>query len=234
MENFLTRTTALIGENAVKKLKNSCVLIFGLGGVGGYVVEGLVRAGVGKLILVDADSVSGSNLNRQIIATKQTVGRLKTEEFVNRINLINPKCEVKTYNLFVTPENINLIDFDCDFVVDAIDTITTKIEIAKKAQTLNLPIISCMGTGNKLNANAFEFADIYKTSVCPLAKVMRKLCKENEIKKLKVLYSKEEPQNTAQNSSNKGKKNPPASISYVPAVAGLLIAGEAIKTLIQS
>lgn len=235
METFLTRTESLIGGENVKKLQNSKVLVFGLGGVGGYVVEGLARAGVGSLVLVDSDSVSVSNINRQIIATNSSVGKLKTECFVERVNEINSNCSVLTYNLFVATENLNQIDFSgVDFIIDAIDTITTKLEIAKKAQTLNIPMISCMGTGNKLNATAFKFADIYKTKVCPLCKVMRKLCKENNIEKLKVLYSEEEPiKSTNFEQIETGKKIPPASISYVPAVAGLLIAGETIQTIMQ-
>lgn len=233
MEEFLSRTISLIGESAVKKLQNSTVMVFGAGGVGGYTIEGLARAGVGKIIVVDGDVIAPSNLNRQIIATINTINMPKVEAGRERILSINPNCKVETYNLFVTKDNINQINFNgCDFVVDAIDTITTKIEIIKKAQSLNIPLISSMGTGNKLNAEAFMFADINNTKVCPLCKVMRKLCKENGISNVKVLYSQETPIKpaglvSAENSS----KTPPASISFVPAVAGLLIAGEVIKTI---
>ena len=236
MEDFLTRTTALIGNENIEKLKSASVLIFGVGGVGGYVVEALSRAGVGNLILVDSDKVSISNINRQIIATNKTVGVLKTEAFVKRINEINPNCQVATYNLFVSKDNLEEISFNnVTFVVDCIDTISSKIEIIKKAQSLNIPVISCMGTGNKLDATAFKFSDINKTKVCPLCKVMRKLCKENGINSLKVLYSEEEPiKPVYKEQLQDTNKLPPASISYTPAVAGLLIAGEVIKTLINS
>ena len=233
MEEFLTRTQNLIGEKAVQKLQNSTVLVFGLGGVGSYTVEALARAGINHLVLVDGDVIAKSNINRQLFATVNTVNKPKTEAAVQRINSINPHCEIETYSKFITADNIDEICFSgVDYVVDAIDTVSTKLEIVKKAQSLNIPIISSMGTGNKLNANIFKIEDIKNTKVCPLCKVMRKLCKENNIESLKVLYSEEEPikQN---NLIKESEKLTPASISYVPAVAGLLIAGEVIKDLVK-
>ena len=227
-EQFL-RTEMLIGKENVEKLKKSKVAIFGIGGVGSFVVEGLARAGVGNFILVDNDKVAESNLNRQIIATAKTVGKLKVEVCKERILEINPEAKVEIYPDFFMPDSPEIFDNTVDYIVDAIDTVTAKIELVIRANKLNIPIISSMGTGNKLDPTKFEVTDIYKTSVCPLAKVMRKELKLRGIKKLKVVYSKEEP---IKINNNEGiKKQTPGSISFVPSVAGLIIAGEVVKDL---
>lgn len=230
MEQF-SRTELLIGKENVKKLNKSKVAIFGIGGVGSYVVEGLARAGVGKIVLIDKDKVDITNLNRQIIATHKTVGKAKVEVSKERILEINPDAEVEIYEEFFMPESEGILDETVDYIVDAVDTVTAKIELVMRANKLNIPIISSMGTGNKLDPTRFEVTDIYKTEVCPLAKVMRKELKQREIKKLKVVYSKEEPVKVLQ--KEEGKKQPPASISFVPSVAGLIIAGEVVKDLIS-
>lgn len=229
IEQF-SRTEMLIGKNGIERLKKSKIAIFGIGGVGSFVVEGLVRAGIGNFILVDNDMVSESNLNRQIIATTKTIGRLKVEVAKERILEINPRANVEVYSDFFAPESPEIFDNTVNYIVDAIDTVTSKIELVIRANKLNIPIISCMGTGNKLDPTRFEITDIYKTSVCPLAKVMRKELKSKGIKKLKVIYSKEEPIKPA-NYNNKIKKQIPGSISFVPSAAGLIIAGEVIKDL---
>lgn len=224
MENRFSRTELLIGKEAIKKLNKSKVAVFGIGGVGSYVVEGLARAGIGNFILVDKDEVDITNINRQIIATTKTVGKSKVEVSKERILEINPEAKVKIYQEFFMPETEGILDDSIDYIVDAVDTVTAKIELVVRANKLNIPIISSMGTGNKLDPTAFEVADIYKTSVCPLAKVMRKELKARGIKKLKVVYSKEEP-------IKQEERGVPASISFVPSVAGLIIAGEVIKDL---
>ena len=224
------RTESLIGKDNVDKLKKSTVAIFGLGGVGSYVLEGLARAGVGNFVLVDKDDVDVTNINRQIIATHDTVGKPKVEVSKQRVLSINPNANIKIYKQFFMPETDGILDDSIDYIVDAIDTVTAKIELVVRANKLNIPIISCMGTGNKLDPTKFEVSDIYKTSVCPLAKIMRKELKARNINKLKVVYSKEEPKNI--NLSNNKNKATPASISFVPSVAGLIIAGEVIKDLI--
>lgn len=229
MEQF-SRTELLIGKENVEKLNKSKVAVFGIGGVGSYVVEGLARAGVGKFVLIDKDKVDITNLNRQIIATHKTVGKSKVEVSKERIIDINPNAEVEIYEEFFMPESEGILDETVDYIVDAVDTVTAKIELVIRADKLNIPIISSMGTGNKLDPTRFEVTDIYKTEVCPLAKVMRKELKQRGIKKLKVVYSKEEPVKAMQ--KEEGKKQPPASISFVPSVAGLIIAGEVIKDLI--
>ena len=184
----------LIGDEAMKKLSSSVVAVFGVGGVGGYVVEALARSGVGKLVLFDSDTVSESNINRQIIATTATIGMSKTAAAKSRIPEINPDATVETHDIFVLPENVDEIDFSqFDYVVDAVDTVSAKLAIIKKAYDLSIPVISSMGTGNKLDPTAFKISDIYKTSVCPLARVMRYELKKLGVKKLKVLYSEEEP-----------------------------------------
>ena len=234
MENQLTRTEALIGKENVETLKNSAVAVFGIGGVGGYCVEGLARSGVGRIDLIDNDTVGITNLNRQIIATQSTIGKLKTEAAKQRIKDINPDIDVKTFNIFYSKDNYNDIDLGIyDYVVDAIDTVTSKLLLIKECKNKNIPIISSMGTGNKLDANLFEVSDIFKTSVCPLAKVMRYELKKMGIKNLKVVYSKEEPIKPINQDSQNGKHTP-ASISFVPATAGLIIAGEVIKDIIKS
>lgn len=235
MLNQFSRTEMLIGKENVEKLNNSKVAIFGIGGVGSFVVEGLARAGVGNFILVDNDSVAESNLNRQIIATTKTIGKLKVEVMKNRILEINPNANVETHSEFFMPESPNFFDNTVDYIVDAIDTVTAKIELILRANKLNIPIISSMGTGNKLDPTKFEVTDIYKTSVCPLAKVMRKELKKRNIKKLKVIYSKEEPiKPIEENSTEKNKKQVPGSISFVPSVAGLIIASEVVKDIIYN
>ncbi|MBR6533252.1 MAG: tRNA threonylcarbamoyladenosine dehydratase [Clostridia bacterium] len=226
MENQFSRTEALIGTKNLEKLKNSHIAVFGIGGVGGYVTEALARSGVGRLDIIDNDTVSLSNINRQIIATHSTVGRYKTEVMKERIIDINPDCVVNTHNVFYLPENS--ADFDLsqyDYIVDAVDTVTAKIELITKAHKAETSIISCMGTGNKLDPTKFEIADVYKTSVCPLAKVMRYELKKRNIKKLKVLYSKEVPVKT--------DSRTPSSIATCPAVAGLIIANEVITDIIK-
>lgn len=237
--NQFSRTELLIGKEAVEKLNKSKVAIFGIGGVGSYVVEGLVRAGIENFILVDHDTVSETNINRQIIATTKTIGMSKVEVAKQRILEINPNAKVEIIKEFFMPESREILDDTVDYIVDAIDTVTAKIELVQRANRLNIPIISSMGTGNKLDPTKFEITDIYKTSVCPLAKVMRKELKQRGIKKLKVLYSKEEPiklkkENEQDNINNESiKKQVPGSISFVPSVAGLIIAGEVIKDLIK-
>ena len=227
-EKWNSRTELLIGAESLKKLAKAKIIVYGIGGVGSFVVEGLVRAGVGHIIIVDNDVISPSNLNRQIHATIPNIGRLKVDCMKERILDINPNVVVETY----VPKNIqleeeNLIDTSVSYVVDAVDTITTKLKLIERAKKQNVPIISCMGTGNKLDATKFEITDIYKTSVCPLAKVMRKELKKRKITNLKVLYSKEEP------IKHEEEKRIPASISFVPSVAGMLIAGEVIKNIIK-
>lgn len=225
MKKEFERTASLLGENAIKKLQQSSVAVFGIGGVGGYVVEALARSGIGFIDLFDNDTVSLSNINRQIIATQKTIGKLKVNVAKERILDINPDCIVNCYNVFFTAENSSDFDFSkYDYIVDAIDTVSSKIELVKKSQDENVPIISSMGTGNKICPNKFEVADIYKTSVCPLARVMRYELKKQGVKKLKVVYSKELPV---------VKLQTPASCSFVPSSAGLLIASEVIKDLIK-
>ena len=233
MDERFSRTEALIGNEALQKLKNSKVAIFGIGGVGGYVLEGLVRSGVGEFLLVDSDTVALTNINRQIIADTGTVGKYKTEVAAERARSINPDVKIDTRIAFFSTETENDFDFsDCDYIVDAIDTVSSKIALIMKAEREGAKIISSMGTGNKLNPLAFEITDIYKTSVCPLARVMRTELKKRGIKKLKVLYSKEEPIKALASDSDAPKtRHAPASISFVPSVAGLAIAGEVIKDL---
>lgn len=235
MLNKFSRTELLIGKENVEKLNKSKVAIFGIGGVGSFVVEGLARAGVGNFVLIDHDIVSETNINRQIIATTKTIGMPKVEVAKERILEINPDAKVKIIKEFFMPDSKEILDNSIDYIVDAIDTVTAKIELVQRANKLNIPIISSMGTGNKLDPTKFEITDIYKTSVCPLAKVMRKELKQRGIKKLKVLYSKEEPIKIKQISSQnqETKKQVPGSISFVPSVAGLIIAGEVVKDLIN-
>lgn len=231
-ENQFSRTLLLIGESGLEKLKNAKVAVFGLGGVGSYVVEALVRSGVQNFVLVDKDVVSLSNINRQIIATHNTVGRLKVDIEKERILSINPTANVETFAEFFMPGNSEILNNSITYIVDAIDTVTAKIELVMQAQKLGVPIISSMGTGNKLNPCLFEITDIYKTQVCPLAKVMRKELKQRGVKHLKVLYSKEEPLKSGIIGEN--GKAIPGSISFVPSVAGLIIAGEVIKDLLKT
>jgi len=242
MQEQFSRTELIIGRDNVEKLHKAKVAIFGIGGVGSYVVEGLVRAGIENFILVDKDVVDITNLNRQIIATTKTIGKAKVEVAKGRILEINPKANVEIHKEFFMPESTGILDDTIDYIVDAVDTVTAKIELVMRANKLNIPIISSMGTGNKLDPTRFEVTDIYKTSVCPLAKVMRKELKARGIEKLKVVYSKEEPikQNTVllennqiEQENTQSKKQTPGSISFVPSVAGLIIAGEIIKDIIK-
>lgn len=232
MEEQFSRTEMLIGKEGIEKLKNAKVAVFGIGGVGSYVVEGLARAGIQNFILVDKDKVSVSNLNRQLIATTKTIGEAKVEVAKKRILDINPSAKVETFEEFFLPETKGIIDETVDYIVDCVDTVTAKIELALRASKLNIPIISSMGTGNKLDPTRFEVTDIYKTSVCPLAKVMRKELKTRGIKRLKVVYSKEEPIKPEISKDDVSKKQVPGSISFVPSVAGLIIAGEVVKDII--
>lgn len=228
-----SRTAFLLGEEGVEKLKKSRVAIFGIGGVGGYVAEALARSGVGALDLIDKDVVSVSNINRQIIALHSTVGRKKTEVMAERVKDINPAIDVRTYDVFYLPETANEFDFSSyDYVVDAIDTVSGKIALVEQANRANIPVISSMGAGNKLDPTAFEVVDISKTSVCPLARVMRRELKKRGIEHLKVVYSKEEPRASACTDEETGKAIP-GSIAFVPSVVGLILAGEVIKDLVK-
>ena len=245
-----SRTEMLIGSDALEKLHCSKVAVFGIGGVGSYTVEGLVRAGVGKLVLIDDDCICLTNINRQLHATRKTIGRPKVDVMKERILEINPLVEVTTFQQFYTPETAEGLFFDdYDYIVDAVDTVTAKIDLALRATFRNIPIISCMGAGNKLDPTKFEVADISKTSVCPLAKVMRKELRARGITALKVVYSKEtplKPQETEEatcpascvcppSAARKGavRNQIPGSISFVPSVAGLIIAGEVIKDIMH-
>lgn len=249
MLNQFSRTELLLGEEAIKKLNKARVAIFGIGGVGGYTVEALVRSGIGHFDLIDDDKVCLTNLNRQIIATRKTIGKHKVEVMRERILEINPMAEVVMHQCFFTPDTAGEFDFSqYDYVVDAIDTVLGKIELVLRSQDKNVPIISCMGAGNKLDSTRFEVADIYKTSVCPLAKVMRKELAARGVKKLKVVYSKEPAIKPAEDTKNSCKNNCicppgtekkctakrqiPGSVSFVPSVAGLIMAGEVIKDII--
>ena len=223
----------LIGQNNIATLRNSRVAVFGAGGVGGFTIEALARAGVGAIDIIDNDTVSESNLNRQIIALHSTIGQLKTEVMKKRILDINPDCVVTIFETFVLPENIDSFDFSVySYIVDAIDTVSGKLAIIEKGAKEGVPVISSMGTGNKLDPTRFQITDISKTSVCPLARVMRYELKKRGIKKLKVLFSTEEPIKPTAEKDERGKV-PPGSISFVPSVAGLLIGGEVIKDLIR-
>ena len=236
MKEQFQRTQLLLGNENMEKLANARVAVFGVGGVGGYVVEALVRSGVGTIDLIDDDDVSLSNINRQIIATTRTVGRPKVEVAKERILEINPDAKVNIYKTFYLPENKEMFDFSqYDYVVDAIDTVTGKISLVMQAKEANVPIISSMGAGNKLNPAMFEVADIYKTSVCPLAKVMRRELKKRGIKKLKVVYSKEEPITPlpSDEKNEAGRRSIPGSNAFVPSVVGLIIASEVIKDIIK-
>lgn len=225
MDEQLSRTRLLIGEDGIDKLHKSRVAVFGIGGVGGYVCEALVRSGVSSFDLIDKDVVSVSNINRQIIALHSTVGRPKVEVMKERMLDINPSVNVNTYECFFLPENADDFPFEeYDYVIDAVDTVTAKIELIMRCKKLGIPVISSMGAGNKLDASAFEVSDIYKTSVCPLAKVMRRELKKRGVKELKVVYSKENPVTNSR---------PPGSVAFVPSVAGLIIAGEVVRDLIR-
>ena len=235
MEEQFLRSAMLLGESALERLSRARVAVFGLGGVGGYTVEALARGGVGSLDLIDSDSVSLSNLNRQILATHSTLGIPKVEAAKARVLDINPNCRVTVYPVFYTPETAGRFDFtQYNYIVDAIDTVTGKLALVQQVWASGTPIISCMGTGNKLDPTAFEVADISKTSVCPLARVMRKELGKRGIRHLKVVYSREEamtPQGWEEEAAALGKRQIPGSLSFVPGVAGLILAGEVIKDL---
>lgn len=231
MENQFSRTKLLIGDDGIKKLNNAKVAIFGVGGVGSYVLEALTRAGVGNIIIVDNDVISESNINRQIIATHSTIGKDKVEVAKNRALDINPNVKIDAFKVFYNNENNNIIDKSVDYIIDCIDTISSKIDLVVMAKKLNIPIISSMGAGNKLDPTKFEITDISKTSVCPLAKIMRKELRNRNIKNLKVVYSKEEPIKVSM--VNEENKKVPGSISFVPSVAGLIIASEVVKDILK-
>ncbi len=235
LEQF-SRTQLLLGEEAMQKLASSRVAVFGIGGVGGYAVEALARSGIGALDLVDNDKVCVSNVNRQIHATLSSVGRYKTEVAAERIADINPSCKVHTHNMFFLPESQSGLNFALyDYVIDAIDTVSGKLAIIKSAKAANVPVISSMGAGNKLNPAAFEVSDIYKTSVCPLAKTMRRELRKMGIDNLKVVYSREEPKaNGGGEEIKNGARRACGSVAFVPSVAGLIMAGEVIKDLITA
>lgn len=249
MNEQFSRTAMLLGEEGIKKLSDSRVLVFGVGGVGGFVVEGLARAGVGHIDIVDNDSVCLSNLNRQIIALHSSIDRHKVDVCRERILDINPDCEVNVFKCFYLPENSDQFDFAAyDYVIDAIDTVTAKIDIIIKCIETGTPVISSMGTGNKLDPTRIEVTDIYKTEMDPLAKVMRRELKKRGVKRLKVVYSSEKalepdysfnsekeeaPEVNTQSGSTGRKKLPPGSVSFVPSVAGLVLAGEVIRDILK-
>ncbi len=235
MKEELLRTAMLLGREAVERLHNARVAVFGIGGVGGYTVEALARGGIGTLDVIDSDTVSRSNINRQILATQSTVGMPKVEAARRRIADINPDIRVNTWPVFYTPETADRFDFtQYDYIVDAIDTVTGKLALVERAMAAGTPIICSMGTGNKLDASAFEVSDISKTTMCPLARIMRKELGKRGIKHLKVVYSKEEaltPTGWEEEAKALGKRQIPGSVSFVPGAAGLILAGEVIKDL---
>ena len=237
MTEQFSRTQLLLGEEAMEKLRNARVAVFGIGGVGGYTVEALARSGVGQLDLIDSDTVSVSNINRQILATHSTVGRLKVDVAKDRILDINPNCVVRTYPCFYLPDTADQFDFSAyDYIVDAIDTVTGKLQLVQQAHAAGTPIICSMGTGNKLDPSAFQVADISKTSVCPLARIMRKELKKRGINHVKVVFSQEDaltPVGAEEEMKLLGKRQIPGSVSFVPGAAGLILAGEVIKDLIK-
>ena len=233
-EQFL-RTQMLLGTQALERLRKARVAVFGIGGVGGYTVEALARSGIGQLDLIDNDTVSVSNINRQILATHSTVGLPKVEAARQRVLDINPGCLVRTHQVFYTPETADRFDFSqYNYIVDAIDTVTGKLQLVERANAAGTPIICCMGTGNKLDASAFEVADISKTSMCPLARIMRKELGKRGIRHLKVVYSREEaltPTGWEEEAAALGKRQIPGSVAFVPGAAGLILAGEVIKDI---
>jgi tRNA A37 threonylcarbamoyladenosine dehydratase len=235
MENQFTRIELLIGKDGVDKLRSAHIAVFGIGGVGGYVVEALVRSGVGELDLIDNDKVALTNLNRQIIALHSTLGEYKVDVAEKRAKYINPGVNIKTYRTFYTPETSKEFDFTkYDYVVDAIDTVVGKLEIIERAKKAGIPVISSMGAGNKMHPELFEIADISKTSVCPLAKVIRQELKKRRIKGVKVVYSKEIPIKPAQSKEIvEGKRQIAGSMAFVPSAVGLIIAGEVIRELVK-
>ena len=250
MLNQFSRTQLLIGADAIKKLSESRVAVFGIGGVGGYVCEALVRSGVGHFDLIDDDKVCLTNLNRQILATRKTVGKYKAEVMAERMQEINPEADIRIHRCFFLPENADDFPFDeYDYVIDAVDTVTAKLELIMRCKSKNIPVISAMGAGNKLDAGRMKIADIYETSVCPLARVMRHELRKRGVKKLKVVYSDEQPIRPLEDMSIScrshcicppgaqhkctERRDIPGSTAFVPAVAGLLIAGEVVKDIIN-
>ena len=250
MLNRFSRTELLVGNEAMEKLKNSRVAVFGIGGVGGYTVEALVRSGIGTIDIIDDDKVCLTNINRQIIATTDTIGKFKVDVAEERIKSINPDCVVYKHQTFYSSETADEFDFSkYDYVVDAVDTVTAKIELVMKSQAMNVPIISSMGAGNKLDASAFKVDDIYKTQMCPLAKVMRRELKKRHVKKLKVVYSEEKPTRPIEDMAIScrnhcicppgaehkctERRDIPGSVAFVPSVVGLIIAGEVVKDLVK-
>ena len=237
MKEQFSRTGILLGETAVEKLSRARVAVFGVGGVGGYTVEALARCGVGQLDLIDSDTVSVSNINRQILATHSTVGRLKVDAAKDRVLDINPDCVVRTYPIFYLPDTASQFDFtQYDYIVDCIDTVTGKLQLVERAVAAGTPIICSMGTGNKLDPAAFMVADISKTSMCPLARIMRKELKKRGIDHIKVVYSQEEaltPAVDEEELKRTGKRQIPGSVAFVPGAAGLILAGEVVRDLIQ-
>ena len=236
IEQF-SRTELLLGEEAMEKLYRARVAVFGIGGVGGYTVEALARCGIGSLDLIDSDTVSVSNINRQILATHSTVGRLKVDVAKDRVLDINPHCHVRTHNCFYLPDTADRFDFtEYDYIVDCIDTVTGKLQLVERAFAAGTPIICAMGTGNKLDPTAFQVADISKTTMCPLARIMRKELKKRGISHLKVVYSQEEaltPVGAEEEMKLTGKRQIPGSTAFVPGAAGLILAGEVVKDLIR-
>ena len=237
MHEQFSRTALLLGEDAIRRLHSARVAVFGLGGVGGYTVEALARGGIGALDLIDSDTVSLSNINRQLLATHSTVGLPKTEAARRRVLDINPEARVTVHNVFYTPDTADLFDFtQYDYIVDAIDTVTGKLQLVERAVAAGTPIICCMGTGNKLDPSRFEVSDISKTTMCPLARIMRKELGKRGIKHLKVVYSKEEalsPKGWEEEAAAIGKRQIPGSVSFVPGAAGLILAGEVIRDIAQ-
>ena len=237
MPEQFSRTGLLLGGEALERLRRARVAVFGLGGVGGYTVEALARAGVGQLDLIDRDTISLSNLNRQILATHRTLGMEKTEAARQRVLEINPEAVVRVYPVFYTPDTAADFDFtQYDYIVDAIDTVTAKLALVEQAQAAGTPIICCMGTGNKLDPTRFQVADLAKTSVCPLARVMRRELGKRGIRHVKVVYSQEEaltPTGWEEEAASLGKRQIPGSVSFVPGAAGLILAGEVIKDLVR-
>ena len=237
MREEFVRTAMLLGEEAIEKLRKARVAVFGVGGVGGYTVEALARCGVGALDLIDSDTVSRSNINRQILATCSTVGMLKVDAAKTRVLDINPDCMVTTYPIFYLPETAEQFDFtQYDYIVDCIDTVTGKLQLVERAVAAGTPIICSMGTGNKLDPSAFRVADIAKTSMCPLARIMRKELKKRGIGHIKVVYSQEEaltPAVDEEELKRTGKRQIPGSVAFVPGAAGLVLAGAVVKDLIK-
>ncbi len=232
MIDRFSRSRLLLGDDAISALINSTVAVFGVGGVGGYVCEALARSGVGNLVIVDHDTVSLTNINRQIIALESTIGEKKVEVLKNRLLDINPEINVVVRDEFFLPENSDTFDFSkYDYVVDAIDTVSGKIEIVMRAKAAGVPVISSMGAGNKLDPTRFEVADIFSTSVCPLARVMRTELRKRGVRSLKVVYSKEEAKKPLESEEKSGKRQTPGSLAFVPSVAGLIIASQVVKDL---